>query len=429
MKKQLLKITAIAALAGSTTPSFSQTWDSILTGVNKVISATKYPDCNEIVVLSNGDILAATLSGVYKSADKGSSWTKKPIPGPTTSFVGDSYIGIKKVNANRLMALGMGGTLGNSISKSDDGGNSWTASLSGIVGNAIVEELSVAPNGNIFIATRVGVSSPKVYVSTDNGDSWTPKATGFPSNIALWSVLAVDNTTILAGGNNGIYRSTDAGDNWTLVHGTGTGYVVSLKKNSSGVIYAGLASGNIRKSADNGTTWTNTTIGGNNYDIEFDSNNNIYVCTYNTGISKYNSAEVLQATIANSSNGMQNTRLNDLAIDETGATPVLYASCVGNSSVGGAMYRFGIAGVGIEEMHRNMEFSIYPNPANTQLNVSYQRFEGNMSIKIKSLDGSIVSEQVLTSPSVNISELSQGFYFLELKDAQGRTGIQKFIKE
>lgn len=189
MKKQLLKITAVATLLGSTSPAFSQTWDSILTGVNKVISNTKYPDCNEILVLSNGDILAATLSGVYKSADNGNTWTKKTIPGPTTSFVGDSYIGIKKANTNRLIALGMGGTLGNSISKSDDGGNSWTASLSGIVGNAIVEELSVAPNGNIFIATRVGVSSPKVYVSTDNGDSWTPKATAFQLTLpcgAFW---------------------------------------------------------------------------------------------------------------------------------------------------------------------------------------------------------------------------------------------------
>lgn len=432
MKKNLLRIATAVSLLCLNNLSFSQTWDSILTGVNKIISNTKYPDCNEILVINNTDILAATLSGVYKSTNNGGSWVKKTIPGPTSSYVGDGYIGVKKVNGSRVIALGMGGTLGNSISKSDDGGNSWAASLTGIIGNAIVEDLSLAPNGNIFIATRVGVSSPKVYLSTDNGDNWTPKNNGLPTNIALWSVLAVNDTVILAGGNNGIYRSTDSGNNWALIHGTGTGYVVCLKKNHAGVIYAGLASGLIRKSTDNGATWATTSLVGNSamvYDIEFDNNDNIYVCTFLAGIIKYNSSEVVQSAIASSANGMQNLRLNDLAIDESGTTPVLYASCVSSSSVGGSMYRYGFSSdVSVPELNKYASLSLYPNPAQSTLHVSEIKMEDNFSIKLGSIDGRII-RTIQNSNEIEVSDLLPGIYFINVCDSSGNSVTKKFIKE
>lgn len=428
MKKKLQKITIVFTLLFYYNVSISQTWDSILTGVNKVFSNTLYPNCNEILVLNNTDIIAATHSGVYKSTNQGGLWVNKPIPGA----IGTAYIGIKKVNSNRLIALGMGGSMGNSISKSDDSGETWAASTTGILNNEIIEELSMSPNGNIFIAARQNISNPKVYLSTDNGENWIPKNSGFPTNKAIWSVLALNDTIILAGLNDGIYRTTDMGNNWAKVHNTGSGYVVCLKKNSSGIIYAGLASGEIRKSTDNGLTWSITSLVGSGsmiYDIELDSNDNIYVCIYGGGVAKYNNAEILQSILGNSSNGLANLRINDIAIDESGSTPVYYVSSQGTTGLGGAIYRLGGSDVGINELNNQINFTIYPNPSNHSIQIQGVDFKEGVRIKIISIEGKILKDEVTQQSIINISDLSAGMYFIELADATGKTGTKKIIKE
>ncbi|MCC6181060.1 MAG: T9SS type A sorting domain-containing protein [Bacteroidia bacterium] len=431
MKKNLQKITVFTFLFLYNGMLISQTWDTILNGINKVMSNTKYPDCNEVLIVNGANILAATLSGVYKSSNNGTNWTKATIPGPTPGYVGDGYIGVRKVNSNRIIALGMGGSLGNSISKSDDDGNTWAASITGIVGNRIVEDLSLTPNGNIYIATRLGASGAKVYKSIDNGDSWVEKSNGITAS-TIWSVLAVNDSIILVGGSNGIYRTNDTANTWAKIYSTGSNYVVCLKKNSIGTIYAGLASGEILKSTNNGLSWSTTTLVGNGsmvYDIEFDSNDNIYVCIYGGGIAKFNSSEALLSILGNNSNGLENTRLYDIAIDESGSSPVFYASSAGSSGVGGCIYRYGITNnVGIKESNLLNKITLFPNPAQNTLFISGTQLHQINKINILSIDGRWINT-FENSVSINVSSLKAGIYFIEIEDKSGAKSLSKFIKE
>jgi len=81
------------------------------------------------------------------------------------------------------------------------------------------------------------------------------------------------------------------------------------------------------------------------------------------------------------------------------------------------------------ENFTNSNFSIYPIPAKTILNI-----KTNENIKLKlaqvyDLNGKLVLETMLTSTTITIEALSKGTYILLLRDVNDRDYSQKFIKE
>ncbi|MCX6154468.1 MAG: hypothetical protein NT007_09930 [Candidatus Kapabacteria bacterium] len=91
------------------------------------------------------------------------------------------------------------------IGLSGAAGAQWEACNNGLQGNGIN---SVAIIGQtIFTGTNNGI-----YLTTDFGDNWLhPSLGGIDSNIH--SMIAIKNKIII-GTNNGIYISTDNGFNW-----------------------------------------------------------------------------------------------------------------------------------------------------------------------------------------------------------------------
>lgn len=429
MKKQILKTSLLSALISFGLTLKAQTWDSIISGI-PVSAATNNlpPACFEILPVNNQTILSAVAGGVYRSTNNGNSWLSVKTGG---------YNGFKKANNGRILLLGLGGFLGSAISTSDDGGQTWSASVSGIdpgsSANVSIEDASLSPNGTIYIASR---QNRGVYASTDNGNTWVEKAVGIAGpTSALWSILAIDDNTVIVGASNGIYRSTDAGATWTQVLNTSSSssYVMTMKKNSLGTIYAGLASGVIRKSDDNGLTWTNTSLSGSSasvYDIEIDSNDNIYVSVFLGGIVKYSSSETPIGVFAYSANGLVNTRVLDLSIDESGTTPLFYACSNSTTGTGGCMYRLGLSStVGIQKLSSSNNIFIYPNPASQFIQIYGVDFIEGIRVKIISIDGKIMRDEISQQSTISISELKSGIYFIELTDSNGKAGVTKFIKE
>lgn len=401
-----------------------QTWDTIMNGVQKYSFAPYfYPDCSEILVLNGQTILGASLTGIYKSTNYGDTWQRQ------TSGAMQGYNGVRKANSNRILALGLMASA--PILKSDDNGDTWANSATGIPNGVIVEDLSLTPNGTIYIASRSTSGNAAVYVSSDNGDTWTLKSTGLPNapTSTLWSILAINDTVILAGASSGIYKTTDAGDNWTSVQSSGTDYVMCLKKNTNGSIYASYTSNSIYKSIDNGTTWTSTSLVGSSKtvnDFEFDSDGNIYVGVFLDGITKYDISENIVATIGSSANGLMNTRINDLTIDESGTDLVIFASCVGSSNTQGYFYRYGYTSNGnntsVDNFSNNTTFLVYPNPTNHLITIELDVLSLDntpTSISLFNVYGSIVLEQNVVGAltDINIQNYPKGVYFLKLETA------------
>jgi hypothetical protein len=191
----------------------------------------------------------ATPKGIYYSSD-GETWT----------LAGDSQFGSSIVysiasntDGSVLVAVGAEGK----ISRSTDGGASWTAVTGGnnpfentdsILGAAFL-------NGQ-FAAFGAG---GKMAWSTDGGVSWTLVSdTKFaPNNITS---MAYGNGTYLAGGPNfdGSVRLATSTDRqaWTDIT-TAYGYtrVFGIAHNSANTFVA-LGTGRAIYSTDNGTSWT-----------------------------------------------------------------------------------------------------------------------------------------------------------------------------
>ena len=73
----------------------------------------------------------------------------------------------------------------------------------------------------------------------------------------------------------------------------------------------------------------------------------------------------------------------------------------------------------------NLNFSLYPNPANSMLNIDIES-------EIKSVEiYSLLGQKVLSDnkKQINISNLSTGVYMLKVEDVNGAIATQKFVKE
>lgn len=73
----------------------------------------------------------------------------------------------------------------------------------------------------------------------------------------------------------------------------------------------------------------------------------------------------------------------------------------------------------------NSSVKIYPNPVKNTLHVSGSSIE---TVDVYSINGKHILSQQLSAQTIDVSNLANGMYFVNLKDANGNTAIKKFIK-
>ena len=167
------------------------------------------------------------------------------------------------------------GTPGGGLFKSINEGASWTAMTDNIPSTAISGIVVSHANPNtLFILTGDGDASQGgfvlssgylrpsagVFVSFDAGTNWHARGalpdTG--SYVGYQLVQDPNNASILlAATDQGISRSTNAGNSWTQVL-TGRTYEIKFKPGSSTIVYA-TQHGEFHKSIDGGLTWDEIT--------------------------------------------------------------------------------------------------------------------------------------------------------------------------
>lgn len=146
-----------------------------------------------------------------------------------------------------------------------------TAGLAGGSGGQLIAGITYAPsNPSVVYFTT---DTAQIWKSTDGGVNWQLKNNGFgPNGAASIVVDPNDENHVLAAGNimsgavgpdtsaRGIYRTTDGGNNWSLVKVT---HFVKPGANQMGIlfafagssIYAGTYQDGLLKSTDGGSTW------------------------------------------------------------------------------------------------------------------------------------------------------------------------------
>jgi photosystem II stability/assembly factor-like uncharacterized protein len=184
--------------------------------------------------------------------------------GPTPGGTGWEHILTGSGDVRVLaQAPGTPGTLyaaGEKFYRSTDGGQTWTELTPGFA----VSQIAVAPSAaqTLYAGTAEGCASGipgDLRESTDGGATWATR-TGGPADL---DINPTDPTHLLGIRCDGVGRSTDSGQTWTKLPGTGVtnfdGRSLARGVNDRTVIYAAyLSEGGsltLQRTSDDGRTW------------------------------------------------------------------------------------------------------------------------------------------------------------------------------
>jgi hypothetical protein len=156
------------------------------------------------------------------------------------TFVGASAFAVDPQNPNIVYA----GTNGSGVYKSTNGGAGWSNGTSGAV-----KSLAIDPRtpSNVY----AGTGDRGVLKSADGGATWTAVNSGLTNHLEALGVHAgvrvvaldpIAPATVYAGTVAGVFKSTDAGENWSL---SGHPTLVSLRVNPDIVIRGTASTGTV----------------------------------------------------------------------------------------------------------------------------------------------------------------------------------------
>ena len=239
-------------------------------------------------ITSIGSTLFAGTSydGVYSSTDNGSTWSPanqgmgpKNIRAVTTTnsstlIAGSHYVGMYRstdmgVSWNKSVSgfpagISILSLLGSEsgiyagtrdgVYQTEDNGNSWVK-LTGT--NDTINYASVwalcEKDGDIYASTFLKFNTT-IYKTTDKGLTWMRSGNGLPSDLTFIKGLATSGDNIIAGTDDGIYYSTNNGNNWLPANGP----LINIESiaASGNFVYAAIPSGSgVYRSLDNGVNW------------------------------------------------------------------------------------------------------------------------------------------------------------------------------
>lgn len=217
------------------------------------------------------NIYAGTPVGsIFLSTDNGTSWTAAADSGfaNQTTFLGQTFEETPVVNALALSAdnliVGTDADVGILYSTNDGAGwqDAWVPG--GINVWCFARPLNSARPSPLYAGTNYGI-----IVSTDDGETWTLLGGVQPDGSlrldgSVLSLVAYSDqngdTTLFAGTlHDGVFRSTDAGLDWTqlnsgLTDTTVLSLAVSSNNNAATYLFAGTNHG-VFLSTDRGASW------------------------------------------------------------------------------------------------------------------------------------------------------------------------------
>ena len=404
--KKLVLVLVFGLVLSLTISIFSQInyWSSTnWTGSSGYVFAIK--------VDSSDHIYAATYdAGVYKSTDKGQTWTNLNVP--TTNFTC-----ITITNSNDVML----GTFGDGIYKSIDYGATWNKLL---LQADSINNIVISPNHSIFVAT---FGDSAIYRSLDNGVSWEVKTDGIEFGTIPLGALTIEvgSSGILYTStySDKIFRSSNNGENWIQTNFNQPNYanIITLLVTDSGYVFAGGFG--VFRSSNEGQTWETVNSGVQNETLfvrKLIANNEGYVFRareYSGGV--YVSGNNGNYW-SNRSSGLTENAIMDLAIDTDGD---IFAASFGdgvfiaNSSIT-SVFDKNISVLSTFILSQN-----YPNPFNPSTKIRWQSpVSGWQTLKVYDVLGNEVATLVDEYRSAGSYEvefignnLVSGIYFYRLQ--------------
>lgn len=215
-------------------------------------------------------------SDIFKRDDNGVSWTNRTAGGdyPQSVFT----LAVDPVDPATMYAGGFFG-----IYKSTDRGSTWTAKPM-LPYSTQINALVVDPKtpAKVYAAT-----DNHLYRSSDRGESWTQSLVPSNGYVVALALDPVTPSTIYAGTDLGIYKSTDSGATWNALKTGVYARALAIDPGDPAKVYASTSAG-VLASANGGADWSQlgSTLA---WDVERlvvdpSSPNLIYAGTYDRGL-------------------------------------------------------------------------------------------------------------------------------------------------
>ncbi len=200
----------------------------------------------------SGTILGADVGGVFRSTNDGISWTRVNC-GLTSSRVRCLVVSPDGAGGTALFV----GTDGDGIFRSMNHGSNWTQADSGLT-DVVISRLAVNQGDedrtNLFAATE----TRGVFRSTDLGLTWVPVSEGLQNPedatqyYSVTCFISVQKHLFAGTFGNGVFRFDEVGMSWIAVNG-GPQFVNSLASIGQ-KLFAGGNDG-VYLSTDGGESW------------------------------------------------------------------------------------------------------------------------------------------------------------------------------
>lgn len=189
-------INAGAAITSVTPPGVGSAFPNLVTNIN-----------------NHQEVLAGYENGIFKYNSSSFIWSNRGAAGNTALISCPS-------NSNRFYAAGSSGGAAGRLYRSENAGDSWTdlstkPGFPAIPMGTAISDIAVSPANSAFVYMTVGgfTTNMKVYRSTDAGENWTNISGSLP-NVATLSI-AIDNSGgIYVGNDLGVYYNRGTGTAW-----------------------------------------------------------------------------------------------------------------------------------------------------------------------------------------------------------------------
>jgi photosystem II stability/assembly factor-like uncharacterized protein len=235
----------------------AQSWDYKDSGTDFILLDLSIPQGQDLVAYAAGSKYTVDSEGIIiKTIDGGETWeTIYPLTGTVSSFTR-----IEFVTPLKGFAVGWG----NTFMITEDGGETWEDIVAGT--NMYFYSSLNFYDENIGFAAGLNLSNGlDSYITNDGGLTWTLGAS--TANMAEFSsAYADENTLFSVGKDQVISKSTDGGENWSIISsGTQTYYnfEVFFKDVANGIV--STEDGTLLTTHDSGVTWETFSTGYHNF--------------------------------------------------------------------------------------------------------------------------------------------------------------------
>lgn len=368
----------------------------------------------------SGVLYNSSTMNVYKTTNGGTNYTAQ-----NSNYTAQRFMSIFMIHPDTVFISGNYGK----IIRTVNGGNNWIP--------YVYSDTTVQFWGLFFVNSLTGFvcgSSGKILKTTNKGENWITLST--PTMTALDGIWFVNENTGYVGGANVFLKTTDAGATWVnkiglFISPFETAEAVYFSDANTGYYCTNTSNCRIVKTTNGGDNWTlihsNEGISAG-WDMSFTNASTGYVCT--------GSGKVLKTTDAGLTWGIQNTPLTEnlYTIHFPSVNTGYISSWSGKilkTTNGGLSF---ITKIENEIVKNYLLEQNFPNPFNPSTNIKFKLKEkGFTTLNIYNITGKCITALINQSLekgsyeiSFNANDYPSGIYFYTL-ESNGFKQTRKMI--